>query len=574
MDGSVSDRPPVGARFLSRGTLLWLCALAVLLNLFALASQTILPWRGDDGGIVAVSTTTPFTVRVTAVNPSAVKAGLHVGDLIDMRTVNRQLPLMPGQVAHVTALRNGTAVAVNIVVGRAPPNWAILVRIFTSLWLIVFAAMIAARGDATRRSLILSMVLLAIAIESAFGRIAYPSWISSVIGSALWPPIWVLSFVLLALYATTFAAPISRSRVALVYLTLAFAGLAVLSEWPLVVPVDIPWFKATQALYLWSAVLWVLPAIPCVLSGIAAFHAAAGGDRQRIAWVFVPFLIFWAVWAGEEFAHVYVDDATSWIALENAALLVVPLGLTYAALSRRLFDTGFVINRAAVFTGVSVIVVGSFVLLEWALGKWFEDASHATSIILNAALALGFGLSLRFVHRRVDRFVDTVFFKKRHDDESALKRFAREAAFVTDRETLLKRAQSEVLEHSEAPGVRILLTENLDSNDPAVLAMKTWHDAVELHDYATAISGEYAFPMLAHGQLVGVIICDAKVNGEAFAPDEIDTLKTVAHGVGVALHALSKGADDVVATLTAAIVMSAAATQEKIIAELRASRTI
>jgi hypothetical protein len=63
----------------------------------------------------------------------------------------------------------------------------------------------------------------------------------------------------------------------------------------------------------------------------------------------------------------------SWI------LFLAPVALTYAALSRRLIDVGFVLNRAAVFSGVSIIVVGLFMLGEAVLGFWFSHATHIRS---------------------------------------------------------------------------------------------------------------------------------------------------------------------------------------------------
>lgn len=72
------------------------------------------------------------------------------------------------------------------------------------------------------------------------------------------------------------------------------------------------------------------------------------------------------------------------------------------------------------------------------LEKRFDEAGHGAGLAANVALARAFGLSLRLIHRRVDRFVDTVFFKKRNEDVSALKRFVQEAAFITDRVTLLQ----------------------------------------------------------------------------------------------------------------------------------------
>jgi hypothetical protein len=256
-------------------------------------------------------------------------------------------------------------------------------------------------------------------------------------------------------------------------------------------------------------------------------------------------------------------------ALVRLAIFVIPIGITYSALSRRLYDVGFIVNRAVAFSSISGIVIGSFVLLEWALGKWFDQAGREAGLAANIALALAFGLSLRLIHRRVDRFVDTVFFKKRNEDVSALKRFAQEAAFITDRETLLQRTRTQVLEHSESSSVWITMLDEAgatDLNDPAIVAMRTWHDAMELHRYHTAFTGEYAFPMFGRGSLLGVLVCGAKKSGEAFAPDEIDALKALAYGVGVALDTL----DRVVGDQTQSMLAAFASLRNDVIARLDA----
>lgn len=49
--------------------------------------------------------------------------------------------------------------------------------------------------------------------------------------------------------------------------------------------------------------------------------------------------------------------------------IISPAVLTYAQLNRRLLDIGFALNRAAVFTGVSLVVDGIFVLAEGAFSR-------------------------------------------------------------------------------------------------------------------------------------------------------------------------------------------------------------
>jgi hypothetical protein len=166
------------------------------------------------------------------------------------------------------------------------------------------------------------------------------------------------------------------------------------------------------------------------------------------------------------------------------------------------------------------------------------------------AVALGLGLSLRYIHKYVDRFVDRVFFRKRHDDEAALRRFAHEASYISDRSVLLERAVRAVKEHTTADDAAILVRSGaaaytfaldgertkVSENDPGIVALRAWHKPVDLHEVKDSeLRGEFAFPMISRGELIGTLICGPKRDGEAYAPDESDALLALAHGVGTAL---------------------------------------
>ncbi len=126
-------------------------------------------------------------------------------------------------------------------------------------------------------------------------------------------------------------------------------------------------------------------------------------------------------------------------------------------LRHRLLDITFVINRAVVFAAVSSIVVGIFVILETLLAKYVEASNHITSTVVQLAVALCLGLGARTIHARVDRFVDDVFFRERHDAEAALRAFAYDAPLITDEETLLRRTRENVLRYAQATSADVWL---------------------------------------------------------------------------------------------------------------------
>lgn len=140
----------------------------------------------------------------------------------------------------------------------------------------------------------------------------------------------------------------------------------------------------------------------------AALLASDPKYRVRVAWLTIaiaPEFIF--SWLGFQVSTVWFYPLGLW-------LFVGPALLTYAVLSRRIVDLGFVLNRAAVYSVVSLVLLGCFILTEWALAGALSDANRTTNVAAAAAIAIALGLSMRFVHTRVDKIVDRIFFAIYH----------------------------------------------------------------------------------------------------------------------------------------------------------------
>jgi hypothetical protein len=521
-----------------------LCVAAFVAALLALASRTMTDWGGDQG-LAFESTGTPFMVKVIRVGGVAAKSGIKTGDLVDARTMPFDIVGLPrNEIDRLSVTRDGANLIFDVPRVRGTlRGWADWGAIPSDIWLACFAFLIAWRGRQWPWSYPLAAILAVGALlDALWGCVTPVPLLTVALHVVASLPI---SFVLLPWFFSTFGA-LTRTRI--VWTRIAYAAAAVSAiawyvhyalEWMALVPMRNPGIE-----YEVLEIFLTAPIFPTVVCGVLAVRAAAPVDAQRVGWIVAAYSGSWLFWLlagplGLLWKHLSPDAfALAWH-LTTASGLLLPLVLSYAALSRRLFDIGFVVNRTAVFGGVSVIVIGSFVVFEWAIGKWFEGASHTTSLVLNGVLVLILGVSLRFIHSRVDAVVDGVFFRKRHENERALRRFAREAAFVTDREVLLDRTVTEIREHSEVSRASVSLQPDLPLNDPAVLALLTWHEPVELARFKTALDGDYAFPMFGNGELQGAIICGRKINEERYAPDEIETFKELASGVGIALWSLT-----------------------------------
>jgi hypothetical protein len=552
---------------------LTLCAIAAIAGvtefIAAVGVDGATPRMGIWGNTVAASSE-PFYLRVGSIDPgrASARAGLRAGDLIAIRrnsAVERfGLFGQPSAGRPVTLWVRRGAAQTPVVVTPLPlafsaAFWDTFLTWPGIVWSVFFAGLIAWRRAQVREMRLLSLTLVSLAfwfLTDAFSYAASSLWTYVLIASlnVLGP----LAVAVWAACAGTLAPPLSPLRRTFARACYLFVAASIALNAARLLAILTLWIDPIAFLSPAMKLAPFLAILSALMCGILAIAASPPDERRRSAWLMVPpALLFLAVYAGQNVQSLTGSYAL-WLALNFAATAVVfatPVALTYAALSRRLVDVGFVLNRAVVFGIVSTVVVGGFVLAEWIAGTWFVNASHQTSAAAGAAVALVLGLSMRYIHKYVDRFVDRVFFRKRHEDEAALRQFAHEAAYVTDRGVLLDRAVRHVCEHTAAAGASILTIDGagkyvcaagdavqtcVSENDPAIVTMRAWHKPVDLQRVGdTQLHGELAFPMISRGELLGALVCEPKRDGEGYAPDESDALGALALGVGAALATLS-----------------------------------
>lgn len=539
----------------------------LLLAFFALVlAQNFASWWASYniiGGpaVSIVNAVRPFiwTIRVTPGGPAYAK-GLRTGDVVDASAVDpadryrlKTGDVLSGRQSVVPRLRDGHVERISVVARPRVPatdalHWDSIFGWCGGTWCIVFGILIVWR----RAELVEARVLALILVLPNLGINLVPeNWTTPYAAlDAMTYSFGLVSFLgwtLIVTYAMLFAAPHRGVRN-------AFAGLAYASA------LSISALGVTSVAGAYTGTLdltsvfngpttTILPAalLVCAVVCVAVtFAGVRGADRERLGWVmfsFAPFsvgLLGTFVPFGERWTH--------WnITLSDVGLFIAPVGLTYALLNRRLLDLGFVINRAAVFTVVSIVVVGTFVLVEWALGELLGSMGHSTNMFVSAGVALALGLSVRTIHGRVDAVLDNVFFRKRHEDEQALRTFAYEAPHITDAVTMLERAGECVSRHADASAVSFKLNsgdgryDDVDENDPALVSIRANHKVVDLHTVPTRLEGEFAYPLFARGQMLGVMVLGPKRSGESYAPDESDAIEKVASAVASTLDALRLG---------------------------------
>jgi hypothetical protein len=310
--------------------------------------------------------------------------------------------------------------------------------------------------------------------------------------------------------------------------------------------------RAVQATveYRYASVLCAdaVPLLGLVLGALSS----PPSDRRRLVFLIAFFI------AGISGPLAYnVVLATSAVSVAAArpllsTLIVMNAGFVYMILRQRMFDIGFVLNRAAVYAVLTTVFVPLFALLEWLAERYLSSQNRAESALLQVGIALVLFISIRLVHASAEKVVDQWLFRERHENETALRDFARHVLFVTDEQTITERTVQNVCSRTEASWSAVYLMQGagnyrltsrcgdvsppvmLSENDAAVVAMRADRASAE-HVTDSAFHEALILPLFARAVLSGFIVCGPKPSGESYAPDERDALAQIAYGVAVAL---------------------------------------
>lgn len=558
-----------------RALLLALCAVGIAFLAVDLFDGYAGKWGSAGTGTASAGRS--YLQKLTTIAPgsAAARSGLRAGDVLDTR---------PMSVPDRYRLSNRKYMGQSIRVYVASPNgltphtmgaktnpiftWDVWFGFAGNAWMLLFAGILAMRRPESRDAHLLALVLIGLTMQqalSAYDWITPWAVLDAVAACVSW--LWYICLALLATYSLSFARPASRARQALLWISYAVAfstsalGVAgVFAQCTGVVDPNSPILSGP-----WSDfVTYGLPFVFPLLCGIVTAVETRGAERTRYLWAFIPLaLVYVAGFVNFTVGVFYPHYGQALNAAVNVALVLSPLGLTYSLLNRRLLDIGFALNRAAIFSAVSVVLVGTFVLVEWLISKWLQIDNHSANIAVSGAVALGLGLSMRLVHAKVEHVVDNVMFRKRRADEEAIRKMAREAPYITDRGTLLARVERVLLQNADASSVHVLLDDerghygDVNENDPALVSIRAEHAPLDLHATQTAIEGEWAYPMVARGRLIGALVLGPKNSQESYAPDESAAIATLAHSTAGALDVLSTRSEtsEVGATLARIVTM-------------------
>ncbi len=518
------------------------------------------------------------TGAVKAVQPGtpAAAAGLLPGDRIDyarapwtMRFWLRSGHLQAGRPARVPIIRRGRPGNITLIGQRPPPISAGLLvldsaEIFATLLYIVLGC---AFYFASRTKLSFAFMIFCVAMTGPFANTAWmhvvPRWaepLAAFAGSLL-PLFQTWAYLVLCLRFPTGEAIgrwrlVDRALPAIILLCL----VTYYGHFYTVAFVD----GENDLLYnSFVSFVWFT-----YFLGAAAFLArywrTRGAETIRMRWVVVALAVYLGILGAFFVGQVLRVNALwiSYLTLFNPA----PFAFAYALVRGRIIDVRIFGGRAIVYGALTAIPVGLLAVVDWFFARRLQDARLAT--FLEVAVAVGFSFWLRGLHRRIERFVERVFFAGRHRALERVRHITRALPFSERIETIeamlageiaaaLQLASAAVFRAGDGDYVRTAsrdweaAAERLDPDDPLVLFARSsrsgihFDDVPRTHAAVPAADARPAFglPVTVGRRVIAVVLYGNHVNGEPIDGEEEDLLNAAAHASATAyehLHALER----------------------------------
>ncbi len=306
----------------------------------------------------------------------------------------------------------------------------------------------------------------------------------------------------------------------------------------------------TQALLI-SAHLGAF-AVPLTLLALC-YRRAPAAERIRIRWVWASMLMYVGSYLMSLAPSFIPLSNLQFDLLSNTLTAMAFLGFTYAVLRHRLVSLRLVLNRTLVYGVITSLVVGVFAALTSLIDHFAVGRTEGA--LLQLLVPLSLGVTLNLIKKRLDGFVERLFFQRQYLAETALTRLIRECGFIEDRDALLDRTVDEVLQYLKPTGIALYernetgytqvrqkgersFPTKLPRDDGAMVSLRSSLAEADLDTLTSALGKEgLAFPLAVRGALMGALILGQRP-AEHYTQAERTLLANLGRQVAAALNAL------------------------------------
>ena len=546
-------------------------ALALLLSLFVLEQNLedmavglrLHPYAGyvSTGAVLDRVAIPPGAFKVVSVQPRSLLAskGVRPGALlIPDRPMDFSQALTVKQSVGVTVVQDHRSAHVQLVPLRktGPPDWARVTDTGALTVCLAFAVLLILASRGRPAPLMLGVALAGYA-EAFYFVQPLASGLAMVWIDELTGFVAALTFIMFLAFALRLHRDaIGRSSRRLWWISVAVMGLVVFAfayrAWWRTTGSMLTPFGSGKALSDWAPQIDFALAL---LILIDAYRRSRAELRQRYALLLITFGLVVACQAVAWIISGRTDPPFVVAGLVSTLLasLLAPALFAYAILRQRVMDVAFAINRTLIYGGVSLVLLVAFGLLEWAVAHFVPVEGKEKNAFIDAGLALVVFLTFHRVRDFTEHIVEALFFRRWQRQEADLRRFLRDAAFITRPESLARAAVMALERFGDGAPVAIYLREEggdlhrleghlngparIDADHPTLVGLRAEPKPTQVEDDA-GLGATLIAPMLNRNVVTGAMLFGAKPDAAAWRPDELALIGQASVQIGQDLHVL------------------------------------
>jgi hypothetical protein len=260
-------------------------------------------------------------------------------------------------------------------------------------------------------------------------------------------------------------------------------------------------------------------------------------------------------------------------------LSFLPASFAYAILSHRLMDIEVVVNRGLVYSAITLLLVVMFIVVENVLAELSMEVTGKSSFALAMGAAIVMAALVDPVKKRIQSFVDHLFFAYKVKLREGLTDLAEELSFITDLERMEELLMRRLVDLAHVSRAALFLREEgkegyvlveavgvpewregsadggggsgsgdgsprFDANDPFVIKLLRGTRPLSLETLPEAefeqrlehagveilrrLDAAVALPLRLRADLTGFLLLSRRKNRELFNRDELDLLNGLA----------------------------------------------
>ncbi|MDR3476420.1 MAG: hypothetical protein P4M14_00130 [Gammaproteobacteria bacterium] len=310
----------------------------------------------------------------------------------------------------------------------------------------------------------------------------------------------------------------------------------------------------------------LLPSLAALIAMISTYITTQGSTRSRLAPVIGSFILLITLGVMQQiapdFSSSYVVLFTVFI-LNAAAPALVAVTVAYGVIRHRVMDIDFILERTLVYSVLTTFVIASFAIIEFFVGKLFEGD---LATIIQMAAAVSVGLSIDYIHTKMEHFIKVFFFRRRYAARKRLNKSAQivqhatslnliDDMLVVDPVEALDLASAAVFRHKNDGYERVAAqgwdeetTTQLQEDDYLITRLRAEMRAIRMMNVHWKINHLpdglarpiYIIPVFTGHQLEAILFYSGHRTGEDIDYDERKSLQGLARNAALAYGYLSE----------------------------------